>query len=110
MSNLGLRLDSLMMRAYLSNDRVAAILNCLALFQQGSTVKLVSKTIESDGRSFISHPTWVTPHAPDPSVAQCLRLHPKHVRRHRLTVSRLSWKALRWWRQASHLSKGVRME
>ncbi|MGH0151776.1 UNVERIFIED_CONTAM: hypothetical protein FKN15_043109 [Acipenser sinensis] len=36
-------------------------------------------------------------------MAQCLRLHPK------LTVSRLCWEALRWWRQASHLSEGVRI-
>ncbi|MGH0143573.1 UNVERIFIED_CONTAM: hypothetical protein FKN15_000347 [Acipenser sinensis] len=33
---LGLRLDSLTMRAYLSDDREAAILNCLTLFNKGS--------------------------------------------------------------------------
>ncbi|MGH0138936.1 UNVERIFIED_CONTAM: hypothetical protein FKN15_068059 [Acipenser sinensis] len=38
---LGLRLHSLTMQAYLLDDRVAAIHNCLALFQQGSTVQLL---------------------------------------------------------------------
>ncbi|MGH0124864.1 UNVERIFIED_CONTAM: hypothetical protein FKN15_017154 [Acipenser sinensis] len=46
---LGLQLDSLAMRAYLSDDRIAVIHNCLALFQPGFTV--VPETTGYDGHS-----------------------------------------------------------
>ena len=72
-----------------------------------STIGVVLKTIGSDGLGFITHPTRVTPQAPDPSVAQCLRLHPKRDRHRQLTVSRLGWEALHWWKQASLLSEGA---
>ncbi|MGH0123279.1 UNVERIFIED_CONTAM: hypothetical protein FKN15_021019 [Acipenser sinensis] len=66
------------MQAYLSDNRVAAIRNCLALFNKGSQFNWrCVKTIGSDGLGFITHPTGVTPHAPDPSVAQCLLAAPQ---------------------------------
>ncbi|MGH0160289.1 UNVERIFIED_CONTAM: hypothetical protein FKN15_039550 [Acipenser sinensis] len=81
---LGLRLDSHMMRAYLSDDRVASIHNCLALFQQGSTVQLV-KLLGLMAAASSAIQLGLLHMCPIQAWLIAFRLHPKRDRHRRLT-------------------------
>lgn len=90
---LGLRLDSLMLRAYLSDNRVAAMRNCLALFPQGSTVQLVlcQKLRGLMATASANIQLWLLHMRTLQAWLNAFRLHPKHDRHRRLTVSHLCW-------------------
>ncbi|MGH0157899.1 UNVERIFIED_CONTAM: hypothetical protein FKN15_034660 [Acipenser sinensis] len=89
------------MQAYLSDDRVAAIHNCLAMFQQGSIVLVLCRkllglmaTASSALQLGLLHMRLIQ------AWLNAFRLHPKHDRHRRLIVSRVCW-------QASHLREDI---
>ncbi|MGH0134288.1 UNVERIFIED_CONTAM: hypothetical protein FKN15_028052 [Acipenser sinensis] len=92
---LGLRLDSLTMQTYLSDDRVAAIQNCLALFQQGSTVQLVlcQKLLSLMAAASSAIPLGLLHIRPAQMWLNAFQLHPKHDRHH-------------WQDRGSHSTEG----
>ncbi|MGH0150225.1 UNVERIFIED_CONTAM: hypothetical protein FKN15_047416 [Acipenser sinensis] len=91
--------------------RVAAICNCLDLFQSGSTVQLVlcQKLLGLMAIASSAIQLGLLHMHPLQVWLNTFQLHPKRDRPRKLTVSCLCWTALRWWRKAPHRSKSIRM-
>ncbi|MGH0147160.1 UNVERIFIED_CONTAM: hypothetical protein FKN15_069941 [Acipenser sinensis] len=102
---LVLRLDSITMHAYLSDDTVAAIQGCLSLFQQGSqvTLRLCQKLLGLMAAAISAIELGLLCMRPLQAWLDAFHLNAKCDRHHRLTVSHACSAALRWWRRTSHL-------